>query len=64
LSFEFKIDSAALQEGWESDHPLDAMICVVVGFDFLDGKCLKPDNQSNVQREGWIWVRDPHAVAK
>ncbi len=64
LSGELKIDSAALQQGRESDHLLDAMICVVAGFDFLDGKCLKPDNQSNVQREGWIWVRDPNAVAK
>lgn len=64
LSGEFKIDSAALQEGLESDHLLDAMICVAAGFDFLDGKCLKPENQSKAKREGWIWVRDPNAAAK
>lgn len=64
LSGELEIDSAALQQGCGSDHVLDAMVCVAAGFDFLDGKCLKPEKQSKVEREGWIWVRDPNADAK
>lgn len=59
LSDEFKIDSAAIKQGRGSDHLLDAVVCVAAGFDFLDGKCLKPENQSKVEREGWIWVRGP-----
>jgi hypothetical protein len=64
LSGEFTVNAAALEQGWESDHLLDAMICVAAGFDLLDGKCLKPEDQSKVEREGWIWVRDPNGAAK
>lgn len=63
LSDEFGFNSTALEKGWGSDHLLDAMVCVAAGFDFLDGKCLKPEDQFKVEREGWIWVRDPNANA-
>jgi hypothetical protein len=64
LAGEFQINSVALREGRGSDHLLDAMICVAAGFDFLDGKCLTPEDRSEVEREGWIWVRDPNTNAK
>ena len=47
------------QERRATGEILDAMTCGVSGFDFFERKCLKPDNQSGVEREGWIWVWGP-----
>ena len=63
LSGEFKVNTAACRQALGSDHLLDAMVCVAAGFDFLDGKCLRPKDQSKIEPEGWIWVRDPNSGA-
>ena len=40
---------------------LDAVICVLAAVDFLSGRALPPDAHSPVEKEGWIWFRNPHA---
>ena len=43
----------------ESDHVLDAVVCVLAGADFLGGKSMRPTQEEKglAQKEGWIWVR-------
>jgi len=55
-----KIDLQGRQEGAvESDHLVDALICVLAGMDFLEGQCIPPTDYSLARKEGWIWVRKP-----
>jgi len=42
----------------ESDHALDAALCVCAGLDFLAGDVVRPKDLSSAKREGWIWVRE------
>ena len=42
----------------DSDHCLDAMLCVVTAIDFLNGDCVSSQNQQVLNREGWIWFKD------
>lgn len=35
---------------------LDAVVCVLAGKDFLDGRTLPPQDLDVARREGWIWV--------
>lgn len=37
------------------DNILDSIVCVLAGFDFINGKCLEPLNIDLAQKEGWIW---------
>src|SRR6056297_2713153 len=39
----------------DSDHCLDAVLCVMTAIDFLNGDCASPENRSVMNREGWIW---------
>lgn len=39
----------------DSDHCLDAVLCVLTAIDFLDGTCLSPTTPERAAREGWIW---------
>lgn len=41
----------------ESDDAIDAVICVLSGYDFMLGKCQSPCDMKTAQKEGWIWVR-------
>jgi hypothetical protein len=45
---------------------LDAAICVLAGHDFLTGTSFAPppERLPIVEREGWIWVRDPATPAR
>jgi hypothetical protein len=36
---------------------LDALVCVLAGFDFLLGMAVGPDDLDLARKEGWIWVR-------
>lgn len=38
-------------------HALDALVCVLAGIDFLEGRALPPPDQELSLEEGWIWVR-------
>lgn len=60
--FLLSVDIARLVS---SDHRLDAVVCVLAGADFLQGKCVAPDdNQREVATvEGWIWFRVPASRA-
>ncbi|MFC3282326.1 DUF429 domain-containing protein [Litchfieldella rifensis] len=40
---------------------LDAVICLLALHDFLSHSVLLPPEEALVEREGWIWVRDPFA---
>lgn len=40
---------------------LDAAICVLAACDFLSGTALSPEREWPVEREGWVWFRDPNA---
>ena len=41
----------------DSDHCLDAVLCVLTAIDFLAGNCLSPATPERAAREGWIWFR-------
>lgn len=41
----------------DSDHCLDAVLCVLTAIDFLGGTCLSPTTPDRAAREGWIWFR-------
>lgn len=41
----------------ENSDAVDAVICVLAGYDFILGNCLPPDNNGVVRKEGWIWLR-------
>lgn len=49
-----------------NEHVLDSVLCCVAALDFLQGLAIgpRPQDQSLVQKEGWIWVRDPNASAE
>jgi hypothetical protein len=36
---------------------LDALVCVLAGADFLEGRAMPPEDPDLAQKEGWIWVR-------
>ena len=38
----------------DSDHCLDAVLCVLTAIDFMNGDCCSPFNNS-LRKEGWIW---------
>ncbi len=40
-------------------NALDAVICLLAASDFLQGKCIQPDDLELAKKEGWIWVRNP-----
>lgn len=42
-----------------NSHTLDAAVCVLAGYDFLSGRCIRPDDFRTARKEGWIWVRHP-----
>lgn len=43
----------------DTEHKMDALVCVAAGVDFLKGRCRNPDQNiiAQAQIEGWIWVR-------
>jgi len=45
----------------KKEHDFDALICCIAAKDFLQGKCFEPEGsiKSVVEKEGWIWVKDP-----
>ena len=44
----------------ESDHVLDAVLCLVAAADFVRGeRLLEPADEAVARQEGWIWVRAP-----
>lgn len=50
---------AVRQAALDTDHGLDAALCVLAGRDFLLGLCDQPADIDLAEREGWIWVRRP-----
>jgi len=42
-----------------SADALDAVVCVVAGADFLEGRAVGPTNASAARKEGWIWAPRP-----
>jgi predicted RNase H-like nuclease len=44
----------------QSDHLLDAILCAIAGADFVAARAMPPTGgqENDVQREGWIWVRE------
>lgn len=42
-----------------NDDALDAVVCLLAGYDYLQGVVMCPEDQSLAEKEGWIWVRQP-----
>jgi len=42
-----------------NDDALDAVVCLLAGYDYMQGEVMRPDDQALAQKEGWIWVRQP-----
>lgn len=57
LAARMTLDADLRSKLVSSDHVLDAAICVLAGFDFLDGSCLAPEDHDLAIKEGWIWAR-------
>lgn len=60
LQLEHSIFEACLA----SEHLLDACLCCLAGWDFLQGEAAAPTEAQHdlAHKEGWIWVRYPEAV--
>jgi predicted nuclease with RNAse H fold len=60
---EWLSDHVEIAEGrrlLESNHDaLDAAICVLAAWDFMQGRCIQPTDLETARKEGWIWVRHP-----
>ncbi|MEG3638033.1 DUF429 domain-containing protein [Magnetococcus sp. PR-3] len=43
----------------QTDHDLDALLCLLATKDFLQGKALPPpkDHLAQIKKEGWIWFQ-------
>ena len=54
-------DDLSLME--QNHDALDAALCVLAGSDFLRGDVIGPMNRPLAEKEGWIWVRQPHSSA-
>jgi hypothetical protein len=39
----------------DSDHCLDAALCVLTAIDVLAGRCAPPQETESARAEGWIW---------
>ncbi len=55
---ELPADTAARETMYQTDHALDAALCVLAGVDFIEGRAVPPDDLRLAKREGWIWVQD------
>jgi predicted RNase H-like nuclease len=42
-----------------NDDALDAVVCMLAGYDYIRGVVNHPDDQVLAEKEGWIWVRQP-----
>jgi len=40
-----------------SADALDAVVCLVAGADFLEGRAVPPTDVSRARKKGWIWAR-------
>jgi hypothetical protein len=45
-----------------SADALDAVVCLVAGADFLDGRAVPPSDLGRARKEGWIWAPMPAEV--
>jgi len=61
IETDYDLDATARSVALENDDVLDAVVCVMAGFDYLDGICTPPEDRELAEREGWIWVRLPEA---
>ncbi len=43
----------------QDDDILDAAVCVLAGFHFINNKCMPPLDIDLARKEGWIWVKKP-----
>lgn len=59
---ELPAGAAARETMHQTDHALDAALCVLSGVDFIAGRAVPPDDLALAKREGWIWVQDRDAV--
>ncbi|MEM9729743.1 MAG: DUF429 domain-containing protein [Myxococcota bacterium] len=59
LGGQVHAEASTFERMEESDHVLDAVLCAVAAFDFLEGETIEPDDRELAEREGWIWVRRP-----
>ena len=49
------LNEAHHQRNQNTDHLLDATVCVLAGDDFLSGQCFPPSDLEEAAVEGWIW---------
>ena len=56
IAKQISFDAQAREQMVETDHVLDAVLCVCAGLDFLSGNAVAPEDLSLAKREGWIWV--------
>lgn len=54
-SIDFKTDTSLMIE---NDDVLDAAVCVLAGFHFLNNNCIFPTDNELTKKEGWIWVKN------
>lgn len=59
LGKEVEIGARSRTRAISSDHVLDAILCVVAGFDFVEGEAVSPGRNQLARQEGWIWARRP-----
>ena len=55
LTFKPGVDISLMEK---DDDVLDAAVCVLAGFHFIQNKCMFPMDKSLAKKEGWIWVKN------
>jgi hypothetical protein len=50
---DISIDTTRIEQ---NDDALDAVLCVLAGVDFLEGKVFQPRDLGTARKEGWIWT--------
>jgi hypothetical protein len=57
LATRMSFNTIDMSEALHDANVLDAIVCVLSGYDFLNNEAYAPDDKSSAEKEGWIWVK-------
>lgn len=61
-----EVELPALDRVVDTDHALDAVLCLVAALDYVRGEVVQPppSHAARVRAEGWIWFKAPAGSAR
>lgn len=59
LNMKIQMNSNQMDQMLNDDNILDSVVCVLSGIDFIEGRCVEPDEKilDQIKKEGWIWFK-------